>query len=1097
MEKQAAEEKAMQRAERRQRVKSRFQSAIDKIFNRDKSKEEQKKEAQAQAEEIRRKLQRGETIGRPGKSKKKIGKTSPRITPSASAPATPSSSPKNHPPGPPVQAIVSTAVVAEGPAPSAAEASNVGAASEAKEGKVAGAEVHSSQVVTIPIPPIPIPKEGEESGKNPSTRYKKSPRAMLLARKFLSPPTPPPQPKIPKCRRPIFHVVNSNFFKFFIMFLIIVNTIVLAADHHPISYEAQENLEALNFALTILFTLEMILKLWGLGLRGYTRDTFNIFDALIVLVSLTELIVAPPGFFTPEVGDSGGSGAISALRTFRLFRVFKLARSWRSFSVLLKTMGETLRDIGNFAVLLLLFMYIFALVGMQFFANQFCFDQRSQLPEGQGKGCDWTIYSYPRSNFDNLLRAFVTVFQVLTGENWNTVMYDAWRSSGGASVIYFIALVVLGNFIVLNLFLAILLGNFEGMEELLSTPAEKNKSSTSFITRILTSWKSSKKVTPTVPQPAEVPELGQHSSRLTLAAQRMYSKNSKIPESVAEGSENEAADSTHSDMQRGVKNPVAQSSSTPQAEQDDDSQAPGSGRKGSVIHVRSSDANSGRRASQAEGDAPTASAAHPSTTGASDDNKNPTRGDQGERKGFSDALDAFPIKKPKKTTFVDEEDVPKAVSIRNSISRLDTVSSDAGLVKKRVSLAGKSLFVLKSTNCFRVKLSNLVQHRYFENTILIFILVSSLLLAIDNPLYDPNSGIVTFLYVSDVILTTIFTVEAVLKIIAYGFLLHKNAYLRSAWNVLDFVIVIVSILALSASDSGGLKSLRSLRALRALRPLRMIARWPGLRLVVNALFASVKAILNVLFVCVLFFMIFGIVGVNYFKGSFNHCAELEAEDYHIQTLVTYPVKPSALDASMTNYLNSSGYLSTYEHLSERPASAPTSKQVCEMFGLSWEPAISQNFDNILNAMGTLFEMSTTEGWVNIMYAGVDSRGPDMQPIRDYAEGWSFFFVAFMVVGSFFVMNLFVGVVIDNFNTMKERLGGSAFLTESQRLWVKTQEVMLKFKPKPQIPPPTNPCRRSCFNIANSRKFDVFIMSCIVLNTIVMAMSFFGEPDAYR
>ena len=70
----------------------------------------------------------------------------------------------------------------------------------------------------------------------------------------------------------------------------------------------------------------------------------------------------------------------------------------------------------------------------------------------------------------------------------------------------------------------------------------------------------------------------------------------------------------------------------------------------------------------------------------------------------------------------------------------------------------------------------------------------------------------------------------------------------------------------------------------------------------------------------------------------------------------------------------------------------------------------------------------------------------MQPIRDHSPGWVFFFIAFMIIGNFFIMNLFVGVVIYNFNRMKEEMGENMFLTDAQREWVKTQETLLHVRP---------------------------------------------------
>lgn len=133
--------------------------------------------------------------------------------------------------------------------------------------------------------------------------------------------------------------------------------------------------------------------------------------------------------------------------------------------------GNSILDVANFGLLLLLLMYVFALIGMQFFATKFRFD-------GDGNPVEWlphvynhTVpphapwtperpYTISRSNFDDTLSAFTTVFQCLTEESWNFVMFDGIRSAGWSALVYFLAVMVVGNIIILNLFLAILLGNF-------------------------------------------------------------------------------------------------------------------------------------------------------------------------------------------------------------------------------------------------------------------------------------------------------------------------------------------------------------------------------------------------------------------------------------------------------------------------------------------------------------------------------------------------------------------------------------------------------------------------------------------------------------
>merc|ERR1719272_292781 len=142
-------------------------------------------------------------------------------------------------------------------------------------------------------------------------------------------------------------------------------------------------------------------------------------------------------------------------------------------------------------------------------------------------------------------------------------------------------------------------------------------------------------------------------------------------------------------------------------------------------------------------------------------------------------------------------------------------------------------------------------------------------------------------------------------------------------------------------------------------------------------------------------------------------------------------------------------------------------------------------------MLTLFEISTTEGWVDVMYSGTDTRGPYKQPVRDTSEIWAFFFVIFILVGSFFILNLCVGVILDNFNKIKDT-GGEILMTHEQREWINAKKAFLKKKiffglndlhnqPKMRV--------KAFFFVSNS-KFDGFIMSCIGLNTVTMAMKVF-------
>jgi hypothetical protein len=173
-------------------------------------------------------------------------------------------------------------------------------------------------------------------------------------------------------------------------------------------------------------------------------------------------------------------------------------------------------------------------------------------------------------------------------------------------------------------------------------------------------------------------------------------------------------------------------------------------------------------------------------------------------------------------------------------------------------------------------------HKHFDNAVLVLIILSSVTLAVDNPLDDPNSKLKIALTFIDIFFTVLFILEALIKIIAKGLIVSNlpiKPYLRNSWNILDAFVVIVSSVDLlfyltDSADAGGtLSALRSLRALRALRPLRVISRNESMRLIVKALLASLPSMANVMLVFSLFLLIFGIIAVSFYQGLFWHCQD--------------------------------------------------------------------------------------------------------------------------------------------------------------------------------------------------------------------------------
>jgi voltage-dependent calcium channel L type alpha-1D len=408
-----------------------------------------------------------------------------------------------------------------------------------------------------------------------------------------------------------------------------------------------------------------------------------------------------------------------------------------------------------------------------------------------------------------------------------------------------------------------------------------------------------------------------------------------------------------------------------------------------------------------------------------------------------------------------------------------------------VGPVGRSLFIFSEHSRVRQWAYNLIAHPYFDSTILVLITVSSITLAMDNPLANPASNLSMVLTRLDTVFAIMFTLEMVVKIIALGLVMHKGAYLRNNWNILDGAIVISSLVMLvmqSSGNSSSLKSLRSLRTFRTFRPLRMISRRPGLKLVVNALIEAIPAVLNVLFLCGLFYLIFSIVAVNYLKGRFYSCSGdvFDALSVAQQAFLTSPQIWSTLTDTERQWFAGTR-CEGFPNMT-----TITSRYVCECWSADWRETIPQNFNNVGTAMLTFFEISTTEGWADVMMTAIDSTSIDMQPIRDNNMIWALFFVAFIMVGSFFVVNLFVGVIIDNFNRMKAALGGDFMLTPEQRKWIEAQKTASRVGPIRILKPSKHPLRRAIFFFVQRQRFEWTIMICIIVNTVMMGSQYFGQ-----
>uniref|UniRef100_A0A8C3EXQ7 Sodium channel protein n=1 Tax=Corvus moneduloides TaxID=1196302 RepID=A0A8C3EXQ7_CORMO len=795
------------------------------------------------------------------------------------------------------------------------------------------------------------------------------------------------------------HIVNlvvmDPFVDLAITICIVLNTLFMAMEHYPMTEEFNKVLSVGNLVFTGIFTAEMFLKIIAMDPYYYFQEGWNIFDGFIVTLSLVELGLA----------DVEG---LSVLRSFRLLRVFKLAKSWPTLNMLIKIIGNSVGALGNLTLVLAIIVFIFAVVGMQLFGKNY-------------KECVCKIASdcvLPRWHMQDFFHSFLIVFRVLCGE-WIETMWDCMEVAGQAMCLtVFMMVMVIGNLVVLNLFLALLLSSFSAdnlavtdddneMNNLQIAVARMQKGidyvkrkAREFIQKaFVKKQKALDEIKPLEDLNNKNSCISNHTT-VELSKDHDYIKDANGTTSgIGTGSSVEKYIIDESDYMSFINNPSL-TVTVP-------------------IAVGESDfENLNTEEFSSESDLEE-----------SKEKLNSSSSSEGSTVDIGLPAEEQPEAEP------EEAQEPEACFTEGCVRRFKCcqVSIEEG--------RGKQWWNLRKT-CFRI-----VEHNWFETFIVFMILLSSGALAFEDIYIEQRKTIKTMLEYADKVFTYIFILEMLLKWVAYGY----QTYFTNAWCWLDFLIVDVSLVSLTANALGysELGAIKSLRTLRALRPLRALSRFEGMRVVVNALLGAIPSIMNVLLVCLIFWLIFSIMGVNLFAGKFYYCVNTTTDErFEVDQINNF---------------------SQCEELIKNNQSA------------RWKN-VKVNFDNVGFGYLSLLQVATFKGWMDIMYAAIDSRD---QPKYEDNLYMYLYFVIFIIFGSFFTLNLFIGVIIDNFNQQKKKISQDIFMTEEQKKYYNAMKKLGSKKPQKPIPRPGNKFQGMVFDFVTQQVFDISIMILICLNMVTM------------
>ncbi|XP_047427543.1 voltage-dependent T-type calcium channel subunit alpha-1I isoform X3 [Mugil cephalus] len=944
-------------------------------------------------------------------------------------------------------------------------------------------------------------------------------------------------------RRKLWGIVESKYFSRGIMIAILINTISMGIEHHNQPDELTNVLEICNIVFTSMFTLEMILKLTAFGFFEYLRNPYNIFDGIIVIISVCEII-------------GQADGGLSVLRTFRLLRVIKLVRFMPALRRQLVVLMKTMDNVATFCMLLMLFIFIFSILGMHIFGCKFSLKTEAgdTVPD--------------RKNFDSLLWAIVTVFQILTQEDWNMVLYNGMASTSPCAALYFVALMTFGNYVLFNLLVAILVEGFQAEGDANRSYSDDDRSSCNFdendkqkdslhlsdpkictltpnghldlpplsaglfpgerLTFTLGSRKNSvislgranleqRAVYPGRayhnwgrPLPPQAHALwARRSSWNNLGGNRPCSSSSPstspafTPTSARpfygydlgglggvvggslriRGPRASSSPHRHHHLHR-VQPDEEESLLSPPAvaphslhlphpmipgyfaarrdrralslELPHVQQVPGiphppppphhpvppmslhSHHRGVVI---SGGGDLGGVHQDCNGKTPLSQLLQPLP-------RRPTEQTGGTNPHSHLMADVFPQVNTRSKDREDlDDDIEYSLCFRIQ-KMLEAYRPDWCETRE-----DWSVFLFSPQNKFRQMCQSIIAHKLFDYVVLAFIFSNCITVALERPKILQGSLERVFLTISNYIFTAIFVGEMTLKVVSMGLYMGEQAYLRSSWNILDGFLVFVSLIDIVVSMAGGAKILgvlRVLRLLRTLRPLRVISRAPGLKLVVETLITSLKPIGNIVLICCAFFIIFGILGVQLFKGKFFYCFGPDVKNI-------------------------------------------TNKSDCLQANYKWVHH-KYNFDNLGQALMSLFVLASKDGWVNIMYHGLDAVGVDQQPVTNNNPWMLLYFISFLLIVSFFVLNMFVGVVVENFHKCRQHQE----VEEAKRREEKRQRRMEKKRRKAHKLPyyaSYGHVRLMIHTLCTNHYLDLIITFIICINVITMSLEHYNQPHS--
>ena len=688
-----------------------------------------------------------------------------------------------------------------------------------------------------------------------------------------------------KIRYAFYIFANNDYFEYTILSLVIINTLFSALEGNLFRPEYLMNLSILNYAFNTIFIFEFIVKFIGLTPLIYYSDAFSILDTIIIACSIVDMVTPDDNSDILE-NEKSVNSQISFFRVFRIFRVVRIAkvlRKLKSMRIIIVSITKSMSNVGYIIIILICFIFIFQLLGMSLL--------------------------FKNDHYKSFLEAFYSTYQILTLENWDSIFYEVWPINKFC-ILYFVFWIFIGNYILFNLFISILIQSFGDMD----IEDEHDLTDDEKIERIY-------------PLPDYLYKLKNNitdNNYVKIHEQRRVNKEPIHNLLFSSG--------TYSNSKEGM------------------------------TKYSSSNFNVSKITIEKDMESD-------EELGLNDISRTEEINDGYNDSNISD--------KNKKYTLI-EKRMMKWQKINTIFKRNNCEDS---------------LFLFSQSNCFRILCMKLINHPLFDKFILFIIILSTARLIMDT--FLGGYSIALLFDICDTVFNVIFLLEAVIKIIALGFVSDESSYLRDNWNKMDAIIVLCSFIDFhntfqkyfNKNDNiSSIEFLKMVRLLRTLRPLRFISHNDNLKLIITSLFDSFLPICSTLFILIIVLFIFSIVGISLFYPYLHNCYILKEGGQFELTRDSFNARyseddsgDSVLDFCARRY---NGIMDT-------------------------GPAFK--FSNIIDAFITSYVLSSMEGWPEIMNS-----------YRIYGDGYGLFFVVFNLIVTYFFLNLFTGIMFKYFNEAYKR-----------------------------------------------------------------------------